>query len=183
MACLTYRHRHADDVAPVPAPFAVGQRVGIVTGVQSVHGPAVTSYGTVVRTVAPWGEVEYVVRGDDGAELVYPAYLLRADDRTPITDDPAADRAARVARGRCVDCDDTGAWDDGTRCPTCRPGASDTGASGTVHCLAHGTWTPGCAPCMRARRRSVQSHARHCNCFACRELRVLRDIRDIGRMS
>lgn len=39
--------------------------------------------------------------------------------RTPITNDPAADRAARIRAGRCVDCDDTRRWDDGTVCPTC----------------------------------------------------------------
>lgn len=58
--------------------FTVGQRVGIVRGVQSVDGPHVYMTGVVVRTVAPWGETEYVVKAEDGSELVYRAYLLRS---------------------------------------------------------------------------------------------------------
>lgn len=64
------------------AKFGIGERVGIVTGVQSVTGPTVTHYGTVVGHRAPWGEVEYIVKlddvdGADGSELLYRAYLLR----------------------------------------------------------------------------------------------------------
>lgn len=56
----------------------VGQRVGILVGLQSASGPHIGQRGTVVRVIRPWGKDEYVVKGDDGQELVYPPYLLTA---------------------------------------------------------------------------------------------------------
>jgi hypothetical protein len=69
------------------ATFTIGQRVGIVRGVQT-RRPAVYMYGTVTRTVTPWGVTEYVVTLGDGGELVYPAHLLR--DATPTARELAA---------------------------------------------------------------------------------------------
>lgn len=71
------------DPAPVAHPgavFAIGERVGIVTGVLSVSGPWVYAYGTVTAHVEYWtGVVEYVIATDDGAEDgVYRGYLLRS---------------------------------------------------------------------------------------------------------
>jgi hypothetical protein len=88
----------ADYVAPLPDTFAAGQRVGIVRGVQAVNGPRVYRYGTVVRSVELWrGTVEYVVRhDDDGAELVYRAYLLRPAPETANTIGHRATHASRV---------------------------------------------------------------------------------------
>lgn len=60
--------------------FNVGQEVGIVRGIQAVGGPRVYTTGIVVRTVEPWGTTEYVVKAEDGSELLYPAYLLRELD-------------------------------------------------------------------------------------------------------
>lgn len=78
------------------AKFAVGQRVGIVTGVQGPNGGTVTRYGTVIGHREFWkGTVEYIVSEDDGSELAYRAYLLSDDvsrDVAPIT-------AAAVAAG------------------------------------------------------------------------------------
>lgn len=90
----------ADFVAPLPDTFAAGQRVGIVRGVQGVNGPQIYRYGTVVRSVELWmwiGTVEYVVRhDDDGAELVYAAYLLRPAPETANTIGHRATHASRV---------------------------------------------------------------------------------------
>jgi hypothetical protein len=90
----------ADYVTPLPDTFAAGQRVGIVRGVQGVNGPQVYRYGTVVRSVELWmwiGTVEYVVRhDDDGAELVYAAYLLRPAPETANTIGHRATHASRV---------------------------------------------------------------------------------------
>lgn len=67
--------------------FSIGQRVGIVSGLQAAGGPVVTRYGTVVDVVEFWrGVLEYVVRHDSGGEdLVYRGYLLRAVD---VADEP-----------------------------------------------------------------------------------------------
>jgi hypothetical protein len=88
----------ADYVAPLPDAFAAGQRVGIVRGLQSVNGPRVYRYGTVVRSVELWRDtVEYVVRhDDDGAELVYRAYLLRPAPETANSIGHRAVHASRV---------------------------------------------------------------------------------------
>jgi hypothetical protein len=70
----------AEDAERFPvasAEFGIGERVGIVRGVQSVKGPQVYASGIVVRYFPAWGDTEYVVRGEDGQELVYPAFLLR----------------------------------------------------------------------------------------------------------
>jgi hypothetical protein len=71
----------AEDAERFPvasAEFRIGERVGIVRGLQSVNGPQVYMYGTVVRHFTSWNDsTEYVVLGEDGEELVYGAYLLR----------------------------------------------------------------------------------------------------------
>lgn len=60
------------------ATFTVGQRVGIVSGLQAVGGPQVTSHGTVVEQVERWhGVTEYVVEAEDGTRMDYRPYLLR----------------------------------------------------------------------------------------------------------
>lgn len=57
--------------------FVIGQRVGILVGVQAKGGPHVDRYGTVIDVVETWRDVfEYVVREDDGTELIYVGYLL-----------------------------------------------------------------------------------------------------------
>lgn len=59
------------------AKFSVGQRVGILVGLQAKGGPHVSQYGTVVDVVETWADVlEYVVEADDGTRLLYMAYLL-----------------------------------------------------------------------------------------------------------
>lgn len=69
--------RVADIIADKGAPkFAVGDRVGIITGVQTVD-PWVESMGTVVRHTAPWnGQLDYIV-SVNGEELLYEAWMLR----------------------------------------------------------------------------------------------------------
>lgn len=60
------------------ATYRVGEHVGILTGLQSVTGAHVGSYGRVVRIIDGWnGKPDYVVQTDDG-RFVYPASLLRA---------------------------------------------------------------------------------------------------------
>lgn len=78
------------------AEYAIGTRVGILTGVQSVSGPWVHAYGTVVRHVEFWrGTVEYIVRTDDGAELSYRGFLLTVEfakgDRVTVYSPQMAD--------------------------------------------------------------------------------------------
>lgn len=75
------------------AKFSVGQRVGILVGLQAKGGPHVSQYGTVVAVVETWADVlEYVVEADDGTRLLYMAYLL-----TEATDDEREARAYRAA--------------------------------------------------------------------------------------
>ena len=79
--------------APVAPSFTPGQRVGIVTGLQSVSGPWVNRYGTVVGPFNGWqGSDDYVVREDDGTEdMVFAGYLLRPlDDDALASDDVVA---------------------------------------------------------------------------------------------
>lgn len=62
--------------------FQVGQRVGIVAGVQSVNGPHIVATGRVVRRVELWrGSPEYIVHLDDAVsgdeDLLYAPFLLR----------------------------------------------------------------------------------------------------------
>jgi hypothetical protein len=58
-------------------PIPVGERVGILRGLQAVGGPYVGQYGTVVRHEEFWtGQPDYVVRTDKGEELVYRPYLI-----------------------------------------------------------------------------------------------------------
>lgn len=59
--------------------FTIGQRVGILAGLLAKNGPKVYTHGTVIRTVEFWtGITEYVVKADDGTEMVYMPYLLQA---------------------------------------------------------------------------------------------------------
>lgn len=60
--------------------YSIGQRVGIVSGLQAVGGPVVTQYGTVTAVEEFWvGTLEYQVTPDDGSEaLWYRGYLLRS---------------------------------------------------------------------------------------------------------
>jgi hypothetical protein len=145
-----------------PPLFAVGEAVGIVTGMQAVGGPRVTGTGTVIGYNASWDNapVDYLVREDrSGEDFVYAGYFLRsvrqvcesrgiptAADGWPVIGDPiwqenvngtgnlittmmddcARDRADRIRRGACVDCDDSGMWDDGTRCISCAVGTLAT---------------------------------------------------------
>lgn len=85
------------------AKFAVGQRVGIVTGVQGPNGGTVTRYGTVIGHREFWkGTVEYIVSEDDGSELVYRAYLL-SDDLSGDSVGRARSMAAHPAgKGRAL---------------------------------------------------------------------------------
>jgi hypothetical protein len=100
--------------------YSIGQRVGIVSGLQAAGGPSVVAYGTVTRVEEFWvGTLEYQVTPDDGSEaLWYREYLLRpmvtgdawdavddqpwreADIVAPIIDawsgNPDTDRAAAV---------------------------------------------------------------------------------------
>ena len=80
-------------------------------------------------------------RETDAARRTSTTCREATDIPTPLTSDPAADRAARIARGRCVDCDDTRTWDDGTVCTTCRE-ATDVPSPLTSE-------TRRCAYCMR----------------------------------
>lgn len=60
--------------------YRAGERVGILTGLQSGN-PSVGSYGTVIRSEVFWtGTLDYVVH-EDGQALptVFPAYLLTHD--------------------------------------------------------------------------------------------------------
>lgn len=102
------------------ANYVIGQRVGILIGVQSVSGPHVGATGIVVRTIYPWGSREYVVRDNvTGEELVYPPYLLAEVEPAP-GEATASERLSRIAAGCCIDCNDTRVWDDGHACPSCK---------------------------------------------------------------
>lgn len=48
----------------------------------------------------------------------YGPMILAATPRD-ITRKTTCQACQRVNAGRCVDCDDSGHWDDGTACPTC----------------------------------------------------------------
>src|SRR6478609_697684 len=67
--------------------YSIGQRVGIVSGLQAVGGPVVTQYGTVTAVEEFWvGVPKYqVTPDDDGEALWYRDYLLRSvAEPTPV---------------------------------------------------------------------------------------------------
>ena len=82
------------NVEPLPdsglrPEFETGERVGIVRGVQSIKGPHVYAFGTVVAAREFWrGSLSYIVVQDgDSEEYVWESYLLRHIPAVP--GDPA----------------------------------------------------------------------------------------------
>lgn len=79
------------------AKYRVGQRVGLLTGFQSVSGAWIWSYGTVTAVRLYWrnsGPAFHVIADGESEEYVYEAWQLSADvsrDVAPIT------KAARAA--------------------------------------------------------------------------------------
>ena len=100
--CITGCEQDQRDLESA-APFAVGDRVGILTGHQSVSGPWVGSVGTVTGIRAFWnGKPSFLVRADGEAEsFVYESWQI----------------VAATTDATCQDCQDTGRWDDGSLCP------------------------------------------------------------------
>jgi hypothetical protein len=78
---VAYDEAMAEQTTRAARTFTVGQRVGILTGFQSVTGAWVASYGTILRPFEGWHGAEmWTVQGDDGGEpLVYEAWQLRSE--------------------------------------------------------------------------------------------------------
>lgn len=89
--------------------FTPGQYVGILVGLQAVGGPTVGQYGTVIRAEEFWhGVTEYIVRHEDGTELVYRPYLL-VDATDRIVSRAFERRGFRVRRAE-LSTHDSGLW-------------------------------------------------------------------------
>lgn len=85
------------------AVFPIGARVGIVTGVQSVSGPWVYTYGTVTGHVEYWhGVTEYVVDVDGEGFLTFREYLLRSTSCVCTDRDGFGHRCAAFPAGAAV---------------------------------------------------------------------------------
>lgn len=82
--CLPHAEIHAAEIAAAAADlatFQIGDRVGILTGVQSVGGAYVGDHGTVTAHFTEWGHVDYVVTADGESEgYVYNAWQLTRED-------------------------------------------------------------------------------------------------------
>lgn len=155
--------RVADIIADKGAPkFAVGQWVGIITGVQS-GAPWVATVGQVVRYTAPWnGQLDYVVNVD-GADFIYEAWMLRAIPETvplaadglPVQGDPLWNESVRIGKGIVLTCFDVAAVE---RARVARESADIS----TL--LAGNPWKPAASPIaeyrahLAERRRSMAAH-------------------------
>lgn len=91
-------------VAPINAAiaaaarFAIGQRVGILTGLQSVGGAWVGSIGTVTGYFTGWNsDVDYLVKADgENESYVYRSYLLTEVDDSALASDEVVENVAPV---------------------------------------------------------------------------------------